>query len=140
MIAALVLALTTPAAARAGDDAATTMAAFVTAVRARDRPQLAGFFPTTGKLVVVNTLEKPFERAAIAADRLARQLRPGGDLDDLLFGDDGFRDYVTRDHRQRWRPRGTTFVPPYATGPPVWLKWRREGERWVIDEIALPSS
>jgi hypothetical protein len=114
-----------------GADAA--MAAFVEAVRARARKRIPAFLCTTGRLRVLDTLEKPYRRATIRCDRLA-------ELDDLLFGDDGLRDYVLMDGRKPWRPRGDhSYAPPYAIGDPIYVRWRREGERWVIDEIAMPS-
>jgi hypothetical protein len=115
-----------------GADAA--MAAFVEAVRTRARKKLPAFLCTSGRLRVLNTLEKPYRRSTMRCDRLV-------DLDDLLFGDDGFRDYVMMDGRKAWRPQGDqSYAPPYRIGDPIYVRWRREGERWVIDEIAMPSS
>jgi hypothetical protein len=109
------------------------MAALVAAVRDRDRRRLRSFFCLAGPVHYLNTLEKPYRRWAI-------DCRDGGDLDDLLFGDDGFRDYVMMGGRRAWRPKGPlTYVPPYATGDDIHVRWRRDGKRLVVEEIAMPS-
>jgi hypothetical protein len=115
-----------------GADAA--MVAFVEAVRARARQRLPVFLCSSGRLRILNTLEKPYRRVSLRCHRL-------GDLDEVLFGDDGFRDYVMMDGRRPWRPQGDqSYAPPYRIGDPIYVRWRRAADRWVIDEIAMPSS
>jgi hypothetical protein len=118
----------------AGDgDADAAMDAFVMAVRTRNRKRLRAFLPASAKIQYLNTLERPFTRETV-------DCRRSRDLDDLLFGDDGFRDYVMMGGRRSWRRKhALTFVPPYATGDPIHVRWRREGERLVIEELAMPS-
>lgn len=121
-----------PAGPARGQAADAAMEAFVLAMKQRDRGKVAAFFPA--RLHVVNTLERPYQRAVV-------DCRRADDLDDLLFGDDGLRDHVIMAGRRPWRRRGAaTFVPPYAGGLRVHVRWRREGARMVIHEIALPSA
>jgi hypothetical protein len=122
-----------PGAPRAAE-ADMAMEAFVAALRARDRLQVATFLGEGGRLEVLNTLERPYRRWVIDGRRAS-------ELDDLLFGDDGLRDYVVMAGRRAWRrKRGLTYVPPYATGDPIQVRWRRERGRLVVDRIALPMA
>jgi hypothetical protein len=113
-------------------EADAAMSALVTAVRNRDRRRLRAFFCVT-RVFYLDTLERPHRRALIDCQH-------GADLDDLLFGDDGFRDYVMMDGRRSWRAKAPLlYVPPYATGDDIHVRWRREGGRLVVEEIAMPS-
>jgi hypothetical protein len=114
-------------------EADAAMAAFVAAVRTRDRRKVAALVCAGGRLHHLNTLERPYQRAVV-------DCRRAEDLDELIFGDDGFRDYVMMAGRRTWRRRsGLVYVPPYSTGDEIHVRWRREGERLVIDELAMPS-
>jgi len=109
------------------------MSALVAAVRNRDRRRLRAFFCLDGPVYYLNTLERPHQRSRI-------DCRQPSDLDDLLFGDDGFRDYVMMGGRRAWRGKGSLlYVPPYPTGDDIHVRWRREGQRLVVEEIAMPS-
>ena len=114
-------------------EADAAMAALVAAVRGRDRRRLRDLFCLEGRVHYLDTLERPYRRSAI-------DCRNSGDLDDLLFGDDGFRDYVMMGGRRSWRARAPLlYVPPYATGDEIHVRWRRQAGRLVIEEIAMPS-
>jgi hypothetical protein len=42
----------------------------------------------------------------------------------------------------KWRRQGTTFIQePIEAGEPIinYIKWRPEGDRWIIAEIGLPA-
>src|SRR5687768_16885393 len=93
------------------------MEELLAALRQRDRRKVASFLCAGGTLQVLNTLERPYRRSSVACDR-------ADDLDDLLFGDDGFRDYVVMAGRRPWRRKGAlTYAPPYATGDPIHVRW-----------------
>jgi hypothetical protein len=114
-------------------DADAAMSAYVAAMRARDRRRAAALLCRDGRVHYLNTLERPYRRASI-------DCRRAEDLDELLFGDDGFRDYVMMAGRRAWRRRGGyLYVPPYATGDEIHVRWRREGDRLFIEELAMPS-
>jgi hypothetical protein len=115
--------------ARSAAEAA--MESFVAAVKERDRRKVASFF--AGQVTFLNTLERPYQRATI-------DCRRAGELEDLLFGDDGLRDYVVLSGRRPWRRKGAaTFLPPYRTGLRIHVRWRRESDRLLVQEIAFPS-
>ena len=118
----------------AGDrEADAAMAALVTAVRKRDRRRLHALFCQAGQVYYLDTLERPHRRSVI-------DCRNAEDLDDLLFGDDGFRDYVMMGGRRAWRAKSPLlYVPPYATGDDLHVRWRRHGRALVIEELAMPS-
>jgi len=114
-------------------DADQAMAALVAAVRNRDRRRLRALFCLSGQVHYLDTLERPHRRAVI-------DCRNSEDLDDLLFGDDGFRDYVMMAGRRAWRAKGPLlYVPPYATGDDIHVRWRRRGRALVVEELAMPS-
>ena len=123
-----------PGLAAAGDrEADAAMSALVTAVRKRDRRRLHALFCQGGQVHYLDTLERPHRRSAI-------DCRNAEDLDDLLFGDDGFRDYVMMGGRRAWRAKSPLlYVPPYATGDDIHVRWRRQGRTLVIEELAMPS-
>jgi len=114
-------------------DADAAMAEFLAAVRRRDRRRVHAILCRGGRVNHLDTLERPFRRSAI-------DCRNGSDAADLIFGDDGFRDHVLMGGRQAWRRKGPLlYVPPYSTDQPIHVRWRRAGERLVIEEIAMPS-
>jgi len=114
-------------------DADAAMAEFLAAVRRRDRRKVHAILCQGGRVDHLDTLERPFRRSAI-------DCRHGSDGADLIFGDDGFRDHVMMDGRRPWRRKSPLlYVPPYSTAQPIHVRWRRAGERLVIEEIAMPS-
>ena len=56
-------------------------------------------------------------------------------------GDDCFRNYVDNTPVALWKWVGKNrFVPPDETADSkVYVKWRKEGASWVVDEIAAPD-
>jgi hypothetical protein len=114
-------------------DAEAAMAEFLAAVRRRDRRKVQAILCRGGRVDLLNTLERPFRRSVIDCGN-------GSDVADLVFGDDGFRDFVLLGGRRAWRRKSPLlYVPPYATVQPIHVRWRRAGERLVIEEIAMPS-
>jgi hypothetical protein len=114
-------------------DADAAMAAFVAAVRRRDRRQVHALLCRGGRVRHLDTLERPYRRSIVDCGN-------GGDVEDLIFGDDGFRDFVLLGGRRPWQRKASLlYVPPYATGEPIHVRWRRRGEQLVIEEIAMPS-
>jgi hypothetical protein len=129
----LLTMLGVPSPQTSGGDADACMDAFLTAVRRRERRRLAVCFGATGRVQHLDTGERPYQRATIDCRRTR-------DLEELLFGDDGFRDYVMMGGRRPWhRKNNLIYVPPYPTGDPVHVRWRHENDRLVIEELAMPS-
>jgi hypothetical protein len=83
-------------------------------------------------------------RIAVPYSELARDLGKKGDwyctylerCDEL----DAFVDNINKG--EMWpRVGGAKFVPPGSEGETLtYVKWRKEGGRWVIDEIAYPQA
>jgi hypothetical protein len=114
-------------------DADAAMAELLAAVRRRDRRKVLAIFCRGGRVDLLDTIERPFRRSIL-------DCRNGSDVADLIFGEDGFRDLVMMGGRRAWRRKSPLlYVPPYATVQPVHVRWRRAGERLVIEEIAMPS-
>jgi hypothetical protein len=83
-------------------------------------------------------------RMAVPYSELAKNLRQKGDwycsymarCDDL----DAFVDHIN--DGEMWpRVGGVRFVPPGSDAEsPTYVKWRKEGGKWVIDEISYPQA
>jgi hypothetical protein len=74
---------------------------------------------------------------------LADGLRPGGDFRDVILGDGGdksFRGEILEAKGSPWQAKtATTFIPPgEPRDPSVFVKWRHEGNLFVVDEIGFP--
>jgi hypothetical protein len=73
--------------------------------------------------------------------KLRGGLAPEGDFRDVIFGDDGDdslrAEMITNGTKWRQRARHT-FVPPESSTATVRVRWRKESDRFVVDEIAFP--
>lgn len=83
-------------------------------------------------------------RIAVPYSELAKDLRKKGDWYctylERCGGLDAFVDNIA--DGEMWRlVGGTRFVPPGSNAESLtYVKWRKEGGRWVIDEIAYPQA
>ena len=79
----------------------------------------------------------------VAYQKLARELANKRGLYGALFGEerpDQLRRYVVGEYQSPWAAASEVrFVPRGVPEPRVWIRWRRSGERWVVDAIARPS-
>jgi hypothetical protein len=152
-LAALALTLVAPGPLRAQESLPARMNAFVAALEDYAREELAGFFPREGAWTWVLTTHHEgrddrtgrwrFETRDLAAAMdypgpLCETFSQGGDA--ITMGTLMYTVTESRDEEGvagRWRHAGgTRFVPPDASPrSPVFVQWRREAGRWVVDAI-----
>jgi hypothetical protein len=124
------------------------MALFVASLRAKDTDRFLLLFSRKKPFRMRNTLQGPSSTASISYKILAKELtRKSQDegLYSVLFDagpDDSFRQYVDNAPDAAWRwIGGTRFVPSYEdASSKVYVTWRKEGKRWVVDTIAAPEA
>jgi hypothetical protein len=116
------------------------MVAFVQGLRARDVERVVAWFPRERPLkissVIVGRTSIPYEKAV--AEMRARDREDG--LYSVLVdaSDPTFIQYVLDGVEWTW-VGGTRFVPNgYDQKSPVYVTWRKEKGRWVIDTIGFP--
>jgi hypothetical protein len=120
------------------------MQRFLNAVLEKDATALVMHFPAAGTWALSVTAEGGGRRAThFTSKQLKVGLREGGDFRDVIFGDDGddsLRSIVLMTKGTRWRMSDAyTFVPPSeAADPPIFVKWRLDDGRPVIQEIGFP--
>ncbi|MDB4986192.1 MAG: hypothetical protein JWN04_1370 [Myxococcaceae bacterium] len=116
---------------------------FLAAMHTKNAESLLLCFSRKHPFYLTGTSSTPFGRASFKYTELERGLRPGGDFVDVVFGadgDDSFRDYVEQAPSVEWKRRdAVTFVPPESGKTPVFVRWRQEGKRYFVEEIAFPS-
>lgn len=123
------------------------MARLVAAMQAQDLPALAALLPSAASLTVSSTVDAKHRRATLYTPAsLRRDLDARQGFHELLFGfqgDDSLRDVFLGTDFRAWVSAGPDrFRPPgaaYADGR-TFVRWRREGTRWVIAEIASPDA
>ena len=124
-----------------------TMDGFVAALRGDDPAALADYFPQRGEWTLLSTIGGPEARSQHtgAETRDALQTRTG--LYDSLVesegGGDTLRDYAQMNGDRPWQATGPRqFVPQAVFDDPqrLYVRWRQERERWVIDAIGVPFS
>ena len=135
------------AAAVPADSAEAAMARLVAAMQARDLQALAALLPTASTLVVTSTIDAPRLRSTLHTPAsLRRDLEARSGFHELLFGfqgDDSLRDVFELTGFRRWVALGPDRFRP--TGPAradgrTFVRWRREGARWVLAQIATPDA
>ena len=129
------------------EPASHAMARLVAAMQAQDLSALATLLPSTATLTMSSTLDAKRRRATLYTPRaLRRDLDARQGFHELLFGfqgDDSLRDVFVLTDFRAWVSAGPDrFRPPgaaYADGR-TFVRWRREGTRWVIAEIGSPDA
>jgi hypothetical protein len=120
------------------------MAALVRAIHDRNVPRVLACFSRTKPWYVTTTGGKKALRSRYTFAQLETGLKDGGDFRGVLLGDDpddNLRDQIEETGRRPWRARGpATFVPPDDDTVNVFVKWRTEGNRYVVEEIAFPGA
>ena len=119
------------------------MQAFVSALKARDVEGLLQCFSRSASFHFTTTNMRD-DGAPFNYMQLQKGLMPCGDFVDAIFGDDGddsLRDYVEHSSTAPWlRTSGMRFVPPgYDAHSLVFVRWRKEGGRYVVAEIGFPG-
>jgi hypothetical protein len=119
------------------------MAEFVRALHAKDAAAFLQCFSHKKGFLLTGTSDKPHDSMRFSYPKLEQGLKPGGDFVGILFGgegDDNFRDYVEQSGGAAWRSKQpNVFVPPIEPSLPVFVRWRKEGKRFVVEEIAFPA-
>ena len=83
--------------------------------------------------------QKPIIQA-ISFDRLQRELGAKSGLYRTLLEPSGLVQYVSGEHAVPWRGVSQDeFAPRGVDANKVWVRWRSEGDTWVVDTIALPA-
>jgi hypothetical protein len=122
------------------------MGEFVMALRKREITKLLSFFSRTGTWSVLATGDAvpPGNGPHKMQYRdIVRNGHPTPEFLDFFFdGDDPFVMFVEKTRGKPWvRKNGNTFIPPGGGWKPaVHVRWRLEGGRFVVDQIASPGS
>jgi hypothetical protein len=125
------------------------MRKFINALRSRNTTAFLSLFSRTRPFYHLNPMNvgsKEHFRYRITYARLAADVRKKGELYYLLIerGDggnyDAFVDHVP-DGTMWIRVKGSKFVPPDSNiTSHTYVRWRKEGGRWVIDEISYATA
>jgi hypothetical protein len=117
---------------------------FVVSLRSRDTKSFLGAFSLDKVWYDVNTLEGNQAKVSVTYKKLKRDLDSKTGFYTTIFdaeGDDCLRDYTMSPYDSPWKMTGpNTFSPPNADEKSVWVRWRTEKGRWVVDAIAQPSA
>lgn len=119
------------------------MGFFVKALQDKNVDALLSCFSRKKGFLLTGTSDTPHDSMRFSYAKLEQGLKPGGDFVGILFGgegDDNFRDYVAQTRGAAWQSKGpATFVPPADYSLPVFVRWKKEGKRFVVEEIAFPA-
>ncbi len=121
------------------------MAGLLKALEDRDVDAFLRFFSQRKPWEFLGTIGDPSEVDEVKFDNLAKDLRSKAGWYETLFDGgnfDCFRDHVSQTGGRKWtRVSEWKYVPPdgYGGGK-VFVSWRREGDRWVVDKIGEPGS
>jgi hypothetical protein len=124
-----------------------SMAKFVEALKNKDTDTFLTLFSQSTPWQYISTITDTPEVSIVKYAELARdlKLKDQSGWHEILFdasGDDCFRKYVMLDNGAPWkRINDVTFSPPGSDpNSRVYVKWRKEEGKWVIDTIAEPSA
>jgi hypothetical protein len=112
------------------------------ALRARDTAAFLRAFSRTQPFRDVDAAREGDPGKAVSYPKLARELAAKQGLYRALFGEerpDQLRRYVVGEYQGPWAATSEVrFVPRGLPEPRVWISWRAEADRWVVDAIARP--
>jgi hypothetical protein len=141
----------TPAAARhqppltANEETAlqNAMDRFVAALKASDTQAFATLFPRHGLWTFQSSIGEASDRSLHSLADLRRDLTARNGLYESFFEGDGdsVRDFVETTGGRAWqRTSGPQFSPPDLSDlrDLMFVRWRREDGRWVVDTVAAP--
>jgi len=125
------------------------MRKFIDSLRSKDTRTFLSLFSRTRPSYHLNPMNvgsKEYFRDTISYARLARDLRKKDDLYWLYVarGENGAYDAFVDNlpNNKMWtRVKGNKFVPPGAElSSHTFVRWRKEGGRWVVDEISYATA
>jgi hypothetical protein len=124
----------------------TSMGTMVDAMRAADPDRLLPLLPVDGSVTFVGTADQPWLVERVPAEALRQDFSTRTGYYVLLLDagpDDSFRDVFQATRFAPWVTQdGVTFTPPgesFEDGR-FFVRWRREGEQWLVDAIGQPGS
>jgi hypothetical protein len=117
---------------------------FTASLRDKNTDHFMSLFSRERVWYDVNTLEGNRYKVKVTYQKLKEDIESKTGLYTALFdadGDDCLRDYTVTPYDKPWRWIGNnTFSPPDADERSIWIKWRFEKGRWVVDAIAQQSA
>jgi hypothetical protein len=117
------------------------MEEFAEALREHDAARVLGKFSRAGGFRYADTRKSAPSIQPIAFDRAERELNAKAGLFRALLDPAGFTQYVSGDHAIPWLGIGPDeFAPRGVDAKKVWLRWRAEGDAWVVDTLAMPAA
>lgn len=110
-------------------------------LRAGDVPRVLEKFSRTGGFRYADTRKKEPAVTPIPFEQLAREVGAKGGLYRMLFDPAGLAQYVRGTYAVSWVGIASNeFAPRGADAKQVWVRWRPEGDVWVVDTIAMPAA
>ena len=144
LVATLLVAVSSAGSA-AQDTPRAAMATLIEIMRTHDIQGLSMLLPSAGTLAYTSTIENPRRSERLTPETMRRDLAARSGFYEALFGfegDDSWRDIFEETGFQPWKEFApAVFRPPgrhYADGR-TFVRWRREGKRWVLAEIGVPD-
>jgi hypothetical protein len=119
-------------------DPRTATRAFVEALVAKDVARLLHSFSKSRPFSIVECNSR--RRIRATPEKFAAGMAPEGDYRGLMFGDDDL------DNIRYWAAQAgpwtefkhLTFGPELQRDPPVFVRWIKEKDRFVVDELSFP--
>lgn len=117
------------------------MEEFAEALREHDAPRVLGKFSLSGGFRYADTRKAKPSIQPIPFARLERELNAKTGLYRTLLDPAGLTQYVSGAHAIPWLGIAPDeFAPRGVDAKRVWVRWRAEGDTWVVDTIALPAA
>jgi hypothetical protein len=117
------------------------MEEFSDALRAPDVARALASFSSAQGFRYADTRPKTPAVQAIAFKRLQRELDAKSGLYLTLFDPSGLVQYMTGKHARPWfATSASEFAPRDLELKNVWVRWRLEGDSWVVDTIGFPAA
>jgi hypothetical protein len=129
------------AASRPARELNEAMDAFTRALRASDIERILQAFSQFTPWNALDTRSEMQSTSRVSYEKLSEALKSDGQLHDSFLGDrdTSLRCYVTGKHDKDWEPLNPyQFAPPGVAQGSVWIAWRQEAGRWVVDTLAWP--
>jgi hypothetical protein len=135
-------------AAAAPESLEAAMAGFIDALSRKDVPAFLEFFSRNKPFRFIGTIQPKRQVDLVRFDALARELN-ARDVDrgwySVLFDggpDDSLALTIEDPARRPWRRvKGQKFVPPDDDDDStLFITWRKENGRWVVDAIGYPGA
>lgn len=119
----------------------TAMRKFIDALKTKDVAAFLSLFSRSRFIYANNPLN--VTRITVPYSELENDLRKKGDWYLTYFGGGGLDAFIDNigDGEMWLRVGGPKFVPPGSDAESAtYVRWRKEGGKWVIDEIAYPQA